>query len=114
MAIDDYKVKRYHIDLGHRRTTVSLNPVIAGALALKHGVSPDDDAAHAVVRLWLQDWVDARNSGENYEPWRLSRHLQQAAILFLLDRELRPKVEEWIYPGIAAIRQGRPRGLSRA
>jgi len=44
----------YHVTLGCRRTTVSLDIILSELLALKLGVEPDAPEAHAVVRQWLQ------------------------------------------------------------
>jgi hypothetical protein len=49
---------RYHIVVGKRRTTISLNSELSEYLALKLGHTPQTPKAHKAGRLLLQGWVD--------------------------------------------------------
>ena len=53
--------QRYHVILGERRTTVSVDTNVSDYLALFLRQTPRTEAAHAVIRSWLQARVDASN-----------------------------------------------------
>jgi hypothetical protein len=52
---------RYHVTLGQKRTTVSMDTIVSEYLALHVGVQPDGGQAHSAVRAWLQRELDKDN-----------------------------------------------------
>ena len=57
---------RFHIYVkkgrGKRRTSLSIETVLANLLAIKLGYDPDTREAHSAVRLWLQEKQDEQNT----------------------------------------------------
>jgi hypothetical protein len=47
-------MERYHVRLGRRRTTVTVDTIVAEYLALHLGIEPGTVEAHSAVREWLQ------------------------------------------------------------
>jgi hypothetical protein len=78
-------MKRYHVTLGSKRTTVSLDTVLSSLLAIRLGSMPQSPEAHTAVRAWLQQQLDKAN-----DPGRclLSQWLRDQALLFLVDKRL--------------------------
>ena len=85
-------MQRYHVSLGDKRTTVTLNDTLGGVLALKLGRTPGTVEAHSAVRSWLQEQLDI-----NDDPNRVyvSRWLQQEAILFIADTKVSKAYLDW-------------------
>ncbi len=86
---------RYHLDLGQKRTTVSLDETVAAMLAYKLCGSPDDESAHATVREWLQEFVDTRKFKGRYRSPDLSAAVREHALMFLVDKKLSTKYWCW-------------------
>ena len=78
-------MKRYHLTLGPKRTTVSLDPLVSDLLAIRLDCVPQSPQAHGRVRTWLQQRLDQDN-----DPGRIgvSQWLREQAILFLVDTQL--------------------------
>ncbi len=78
-------MKRYHLTLGRKRTTVSLDTQLSDLLAIRLGTVPQSPQAHGSVRIWLQQRLDQDN-----DPGRIgvSQWLREQAILFLVDTQL--------------------------
>lgn len=85
--------KRFHVTLGDRRTTVSVDKTLSTLLALHLGTIPDSPEAHGAVRAWLQARLD-----EESDPGRIgaSHWLQGRVVEALVDKELSRKYGEWI------------------
>ena len=83
---------RYHVSLGARRTTVSLDTALSDYLALRLDTEPQSKAAHKAVRDWLQAQLDAQN-----DPGRCftSQWLQSEVVHEIADRMLREKWGQW-------------------
>jgi len=86
---------RYHIDLGGKRTTVSLDETISCLLLFKLGSSPESEDAHQVVREWLQKLVDERKYKGRYRLSELSSSLREHAITYLVDKKLSQRYWDW-------------------
>lgn len=86
-------LKRFHVYLGGNRTTVSLDHILAGVMALKLGKTPETSEAHSAVRKWLQARLDEAN-----DPGRIhvSQWLQREAVLFVADKKLSDQYIEWL------------------
>ncbi|WP_456473576.1 hypothetical protein [Desulfolithobacter sp.] len=75
----------YHVEIGARRTTVSLPNILTDLLAIKLDQRPRTKEAAQAVRSWLQQTLDKENDpGMVYA----SRCLQEDAILFIADKNL--------------------------
>ena len=86
-------MKRYHLTLGQKRTTVSLDTLLSDLLAIRLGAFPHSPKAHAVVRTWLQQQLDQANDPGRI---RVSRWLRGQAVLFLVDNHLSTTYLDWL------------------
>lgn len=86
-------LNRYHIYHGGKRTTVSLDHILADVMALKLGKTPDTSEAHSAVRKWLQARLDSIADPGRI---RVSQWLQGEAVLFVTDKKLSDKYNEWV------------------
>ena len=68
----------YHVLLGTRRTTVSLDKIIATLLSLKLGHDPKTQDAHSAVRAYLQEKLDHTNDPRRTS---VSQWLRQEVLL---------------------------------
>lgn len=82
----------YHVQLGKRRTTVSLDQIISILLSLKLDLDPGTEDAHAAVRAYLQEKLDKNNDPGRS---RVSQWLREEVLLDLLDKKLSAKYEKW-------------------
>ncbi|MGD1984018.1 MAG: hypothetical protein PVF93_08955 [Chromatiaceae bacterium] len=78
-------MRRYHVTLGSRRTTASLDTLLSDLLAIRLGARPQSSDVHHIVRTWLQQQLDQGN-----DPGRclVSQWLRDQAVLFLVDKTL--------------------------
>ena len=83
---------RYHVALGKKSTTVTVDKVISDLLALKLGQDPKTDDAHAAVRDYLQQKLDETNDPRRTS---VSQWLRQEALLDLVDTRLSAKYWRW-------------------
>ena len=83
---------RYHVLLGTRHTTVSLDPASSDMLALKLGHEPRTDAARAAIRDYLQKKLDESNDPHRT---RVSQWLREGILLDLVDKKLSTKYWAW-------------------
>ena len=84
---------RYHVTLGQRRTTVSLDILLSSLLAIRLGSPPQSPQAHGAVRAWLQHTLDQAN-----DPGRIlvSQWLRDQALLFLVEPALVEAYLDWL------------------
>jgi len=83
----------FHVMLGKRRTTVSLDKILSELLSLKLGTVPNREDAHSAIRLYLQQKLDeAKDPGRAY----MSQWLAGEALLDLVDKELSKKYWKWV------------------
>lgn len=87
------KAQIYHVFLGDRRTTVSLDGAVAFFLALKLGHEPGTPEAKKAVRQWMQDRLD-----EHGDPHRVlvSGWLKFEVLRFLVDKKLAGEYDRWV------------------
>jgi hypothetical protein len=86
---------RYHITMGDKRTTVSLDNFLSILLALRLGVVPGTPEAIAAVRTWLQTRIDAVG---DYKRCRTSQWLQTEVVHHLVAPELLERYYAWERP----------------
>ncbi len=84
---------RFHIQLGDKRTTVSIDRTLVELLALKLGEEPDSEPAHQAIRLWLQDRLDEANDPGRY---KVSQWLQSEIIHGLVDKKISAAYGRWL------------------
>lgn len=84
---------RFHLRHGARRTTVSLDTLLASYLALHLGQAPETPQAHRAVRRWLQQRLDEHN-----DPGRVavSHWLQREVLDTVVDNHLSRAYSEWL------------------
>src|SRR5512147_2160956 len=82
----------YHVTLGKRRTTVSLDNILSVVLALKFGTEPGTEEAHAAVRRYLQDKLDGGNDLKRYY---VSQWLREQALFELMDPKVTKMYWKW-------------------
>jgi len=85
-------MKRYHLTLGRKRTTVSLDTMLSDLLAIRLGSRPQSPQAHGTVRAWLQQRLDDANDPGRI---RVSQWLRDQAVLFLVDTKLSNTYLDW-------------------
>lgn len=83
--------QRYHVNLEGRRTTISLDFWLAGLLAARLGVAPDDKKANGCVREWLQARTKEDGGGAG-----LNRRLIRQATIAIADNELSRRCATWL------------------
>src|SRR5512142_1821826 len=83
---------RYHVVLGKKDTTVTVDKITSDLLALKLGHEPRSEDARAAVHAYLQEKLDEKNDPR----WTsVSQWLRQEVLLDLLDKKLSAKYEKW-------------------
>ena len=85
-------MKRYHLTLGPKRTTVSLDNMVSDLLAIRLGSVPQSPQAHGAVRTWLQQRLDRDNDPGRF---RVSQWLTDQALLFLVNNQLSEAYLDW-------------------
>ncbi len=87
------KTPRFHVRLGDKRTTVSIDRTLVELMALKLGEQPYSEEAHQAIRLWLQDRLDEANDPGRY---KVSQWLQSEIIHALADKKVSNLYERWL------------------
>ena len=77
----DDTMNRYHVMLGTKRTTVTMDSIVSEFLALHLGADPHSSAGHTAVRQWAQDQLDANNDPGRIRTsqWLLARAVETLA-----------------------------------
>ncbi|WP_290651676.1 hypothetical protein [Aquisalimonas sp.] len=83
---------RYHVRLGERRTTVSLDIMLSAYLALQLGHAPESAPAHEAVRAWLQQRLDLDNDPYRYG---VSHWLAHQVMEVIVDKTLSSAYDQW-------------------
>ncbi len=80
-----YGTNRYHVMLGKRRTTVTVDKIVSAFMALKLETTPETAQAHTAVREYIQGKIN-----ENKDPERIlvSQWLKAQLLLELVDTKL--------------------------
>ena len=85
------KYFRFHVMIKGKRTTASLDGILADFIAVSLGVDPKSPAAHGAVREWaansLADWAA-------FDPeLPISRQIRKLALRRIVDKELAERAE---------------------
>src|SRR5512147_1540948 len=83
---------RYHVVLGKKSTTVTVDKTLCDLLALKLGHVPRSEDAHFAVRSYLQEKLDEKNDPRQTS---VSQWLRQEVLLELVDKRLSDKYWRW-------------------
>lgn len=87
-------IKRYHIQLKDKRTTVSMDNIISELMAIKLGKTPGTKEAHSAVRQQLERFISAGCSKDDLASYIL-QHIRKQAILFISDTMLSEKLLDY-------------------
>ncbi|MGH8663919.1 MAG: hypothetical protein ACREUX_06595 [Burkholderiales bacterium] len=93
--------QRYHVTLGTKRTTVSLDNHLSLLLSLKLGHAPQTAQAQRAVRHWLQARLDEH--GDYYRA-NTSQWLGEEVIRALVSAEVKNLYNQWIDEVLATDR----------
>ena len=74
-------MNRYHVMLGAKRTTVTMDSIVSEFMALHLGADPHGAEGHTAVRQWAQDQLDANNDPGRIRTsqWLLARAVETLA-----------------------------------
>lgn len=82
----------YHVTLGKRRTTVSVDDILSVIFALKLGTEPGTTEARAAIRNYLQGKLDeANDSGRDY----VSQWLREKMLFDIMDKKISKLYWDW-------------------
>jgi len=85
--------QRYHVNLGARRTTISLDNHLSLLLLLKLGHAPHTPQAQRAVRQWLQARLDEYG---DYDRPRISQWLGKEVISELVSADVTNLYNQWM------------------
>lgn len=85
--------QRYHLTLGPRRTTISLDNHLSVLLSLKLGYTPQTPQARRAVRHWLQARLDEHG---DYNRANTSQWLSEEVIRALVSAEVKHLYNQWM------------------
>lgn len=88
-----YGDQRYHVTLGPKRTTVSLDNTLAVLLSLRLGQPPQTPQAQRAVRNWLQARLD---EFKDYNRCRTSQWLRDEVVYALITNDLANLYNQWL------------------
>jgi hypothetical protein len=84
--------QRYHVSLGPKRTTVSLDNFLSVLLSLKLGHAPETPQGQRAVRNWLQARLDGHGDHNRVQT---SQWLSEEVIHALVSDELQELYGQW-------------------
>lgn len=88
-----YGDQRYHVTLGTKRTTVSLDNTLSVLLSLRLGQPPHTSQAQRAVRHWLQARLDEQ---KDYNRCRTSQWLRNEVVYALITADLAELYGQWL------------------
>lgn len=86
---------RYHIQLNNKRTTISVDNIIADLLACKLGFHPKDTAAYPATREWFEQTIRDKLGDNLPRNSRVSQWARVYAIEAIADQALMAKVLDY-------------------
>jgi len=84
--------ERFHVSLGTRHTTISIDRTLYLLMSLQLGAQPNTRAAHRAVRTWLQQHLDRNGDPRQH---RISHWLRGKIAEALIGPALKQKYDEW-------------------
>jgi hypothetical protein len=103
--------QRYHVTLGPKRTTVSLDNHLSLLLSLKLGHAPQTPQAQRAVRQWLQARLDEHG---DYNRAHTSQWLGEEVIRALVSADVKNLYSQWIDEVLAIDRSARQQASTTA
>lgn len=103
--------QRYHVTLGPKRTTVSLDNHLSLLLSLKLGHTPRTPQAQRAVRHWLQARLDEHG---DYNRAHTSQWLGEEVIRALISAEVKNLYRQWLDEVLATDRCSRQQASTTA
>lgn len=103
--------QRYHVTLGLKRTTVSLDNHLSMLLSLKLGHPPETPQAQRAVRCWLQARLDEHGDCNR---WRTSQWLGEEVIRELISDDVKRLYNDWLDALVDRERSAPPRASTVA
>lgn len=91
-----YCYERYHVSLGTKRTTISIDKTLSILMSLHLGTQPNTPSAHLAVRQWLQGRLDDNKDADQV---RVSQWLHGKLTEALITGELKQKYDAWSETG---------------
>lgn len=85
--------QRYHLNLGTRRTTISLDNHLSLLLSLKLGYVPHTPQAQRAIRHWLQSRLDEHG---DYHRAHISQWLGKEVMSALISTEVTNLYNQWM------------------
>ena len=98
--------QRYHVSLGSKRTTISLDNHLSLLLSLKLGHPPETPQAQRAVRMWLQARLDEHC--DDNRP-HTSQWLGEEVIRTLISDDVKHLYSQWMNELLARDRSARQR-----
>ena len=99
--------QRYHVTLGPRRTTVSLDNHLSLLLSLKLGHAPETPQAQRAVRQWLQARLDEYG---DYNRAHTSQWLGKEVMSALISTEVNNLYNQWMDQLLATDKSAQQQG----
>jgi len=96
--------QRYHVNLGARRTTISLDNHLSLLLSLKLGYAPHTPQAQRAIRHWLQARLDEHG---DYHRAHTSQWLGKEVMSALISTEVTNLYNQWMDQLLAADKSAR-------
>jgi|APIni6443716594_1056825.scaffolds.fasta_scaffold1337411_1 hypothetical protein len=96
--------QRYHVNLGARRTTISLDNHLSLLLSLKLGYAPQTPPAQRAVRHWLQARLDEHGDDNRAHT---SQWLGREVMSALISTEVTNLYNQWMDQLLAADKAAR-------
>ena len=79
-------MKRYHVEVHGRLTTVSMDNLLSEYLALRLDQRPyDEKTAHTLVRRWIQEVLNRSIAPDT----NVSQYIRDCALDFIADEKLK-------------------------
>ena len=87
---------QYHIRFNDKRTTISVDTILAELLSIKLGYEPDEEEAGGAVREWLQETLVSR-LGDDAVRKSASQFARKYLIEEIADKKLSSKRLLWLH-----------------
>ncbi len=102
--------ERYHVSLGRKRTTISVDKMLSTLMSLHLNTQPNTRSARLAVRAWLQARLD-----ENNDPGRsrVSQWLHGELVEALIAPALKQKYHAWLDSELDNTLSDRPHHLTQ-
>lgn len=103
--------QRYHVILGARRTTISLDNHLSLLLSLKLGYAPHTPQAQRAIRHWLQSRLDEHGDSNRAHT---SQWLGKEVMSALISTEVTNLYNQWMDQLLAADKSARQQASTTA